>query len=557
MKQVSDKLLLRFTMAFMYIPVAIWLFTWCGLWIAVPATAAVIYGLYRFTKDMTGRTDYSLPVLILFCIALSAVLIKGGHLAIFSQHSDWFKSNAIMTDMAERSWPVVYENGKEEAMLTYYTGIYILPALAGKAFGIGACRYVLFIETILTALLIYLNLCRCLRVKSAAQSALIALCLLIFNLPTVLFEAVQMLLGRFGVREAYTTVVNSTYLVTWDIPVYEQNWEPLPQGYMYTANMIGEAGFRGMYVAQTSFLPHYMITLITTVWFGNRDKPGSYMFIWVPAALYCSMSLPYAFILVTAGFIGRLMESKKRFRIIADNIICAVPAMPLAVYYTGYMLGEKEGGYYALSLNGTLPMTLLMFMTCALPLFAFSYRKNCEDTLFWLTGLLMLLSCIPSYGRFNDLMITGTIPLVALLLIYTAKTLVRGLDGGLAGYRGRRSSTLCKAALLLFMAMGTVNATRIYKVNGLKELAESFQEDLRDAETTYTYTDLTERYGIDVKDSNYKDCDYKFIVDRNGYTYGTMAIFADRDAKCEHDLKYNYFTYDYRGSPFWNIFARK
>lgn len=557
MRQISDRLLMRVTMIFIYLPVAIWLFTWCGLWIAVPAAAAVTYGLHIFTRDMTGRTEYSLPVLILFCVAFSAVLVKGGHLAVFTQHSDWYKSNAVMTDMAERSWPVTYENGGESAMLTYYTGIYIVPALAGKVFGTDACRYVLFAETVLTGLLLYLNLCRCLGVKSTAQSAVIAACLLMFNLPMALLSAVQAMMIRLDIPSASNMAVNSTYLVLWEGSIYGQDFEPLTEGYSYTMEHIGDAGFRGSYTGITAFLPYYMTVLITAVWHRSRENTGSYAFIWAPMALYCALAVPYIFVLVVAEFICRLAGPGKKLPAVAGNVIGAVPVVPLAAYYAGYLLGDKEGSENTLMLSPVLPMALLMFAVCVLPVIIMAYRENKGDRTYWMAGALMLLSCVPAYGRFNDLMITGTVPLMALLLIFTANTLVRGLDGGLKQYGGKRSATARKIALALLLLTGTLYATGLHKTESLSELADSFADDLRDGEVIYTYSDFTATYGIDVKDSIYKDIEYQFIINETGYTYGTMAVFADRGAKCENDLKYNYFTYDYRDSLFWKAFARK
>ncbi len=51
-----------------------------------------------------------------------------------SQASDWSKSNAVLRDLVNHTWPVYYSNGGEESSLSYYIAAYLLPAVIGKIF---------------------------------------------------------------------------------------------------------------------------------------------------------------------------------------------------------------------------------------------------------------------------------------------------------------------------------------------------------------------------------------------------------------------------------------
>lgn len=48
------------------------------------------------------------------------------------QSADWSKHNAVLRDLIEKEWPVLYHNEDESSLLTYYLGQYLVPALSGK-----------------------------------------------------------------------------------------------------------------------------------------------------------------------------------------------------------------------------------------------------------------------------------------------------------------------------------------------------------------------------------------------------------------------------------------
>lgn len=57
-----------------------------------------------------------------------------GHLTY--ANSDWVKHDAVLADLAHHPWPVTYLSAPDgDMVLRYYTGLYIVPALATKVFG--------------------------------------------------------------------------------------------------------------------------------------------------------------------------------------------------------------------------------------------------------------------------------------------------------------------------------------------------------------------------------------------------------------------------------------
>ena len=55
MFKVKNKTLMLVSMLVSYVPIVVFLFTWCNLMIAIIGTASVGYGFYRFLKDIDGE----------------------------------------------------------------------------------------------------------------------------------------------------------------------------------------------------------------------------------------------------------------------------------------------------------------------------------------------------------------------------------------------------------------------------------------------------------------------------------------------------------------------
>ncbi len=79
-------------------------------------------------------------------VLLTSVLLLGisgiggyGH-----QDTDWLKHNAILKDLVERPWPVVYKLGGQDVPLVYYVAYYLPAALLGKLGGWSLANQALF-----------------------------------------------------------------------------------------------------------------------------------------------------------------------------------------------------------------------------------------------------------------------------------------------------------------------------------------------------------------------------------------------------------------------------
>lgn len=552
MRTLKNKTLMQITMIFIYIPIILWLFMWCNIFIALIATAVSVYGFYQFTKDITGEMEYSLPILIFLTVIILVIFIKCGYCGIFNQHYDWYKTNAVMSDLVNYDSPVYYEtvteNGTEQAMLTYYLGIYMFPSLMGKMLGENICCYFLLFQQMITVILIYLNLCKCLKAKKIVQMLFIAFIMTFFDFPMIFACIVQKTLQILGYTPAFATEVSTWAVATYPFNIWDSNSNLIDPLYIYKDDPTMILEFRGLEAGQMAFVPYYIIMLVTTVWYDNKDKLKSYMFIWIPMALYCCLAIPYILIIVAGVFIYQIIKTDKKIPIIRDNLISLISVIPVFIYLAGNIFGKKENSYNGLTFANINLFTVLYPLVCVLPFFIVAYKSNKNDKIYYATGILMFISCFLSFGRYNDLMITGTIPLTTMLIIFVSKNEMQNIEKGF--HNLLKTEKISKFVLLILLLIPLATNFTYLKEWDIKE-------KLNSNIYSYDYNLLSEIEDIDLKETRYYDLDTILYNTRIGSTYGTMGQFANRYGKYEDDLKYNYFTYDYPDSLFYKFFARK
>ncbi len=123
---------------YLYSEVFIFILGWLAWPVAVACTALTAAALWFFWRDIRhdeGECHISCATLATLTILLVALCVVCGQGAFVGQDGDWEKHNAVFRDLTLRPWPVFYDNGQERAMLGYYIGTYLPPALIGKLFG--------------------------------------------------------------------------------------------------------------------------------------------------------------------------------------------------------------------------------------------------------------------------------------------------------------------------------------------------------------------------------------------------------------------------------------
>ena len=111
------------TILFFLLTLKIWIGTICSIGLLI----ALYFAIHGYNND----TFFSIPLknLIIVAILVMAWCILCGQGGIMAQKPDHHWRNAIMRDMVNYDWPVIYENGTG---LVYYIGYWVVPALIGK-----------------------------------------------------------------------------------------------------------------------------------------------------------------------------------------------------------------------------------------------------------------------------------------------------------------------------------------------------------------------------------------------------------------------------------------
>ncbi len=137
----------RAALLYLAIPVIVFLFNWYIPLLAVPLSAGIIYCIFRFpvaqSKPLSKRMLIASLIAILVWVYLSGI---GGY--VF-QNSDHPYRNAVLRDLVNCEWPVVYNGSDGHAsMLCYYFTYWIPAALVGKVLGLALAQHFLYIWTV-------------------------------------------------------------------------------------------------------------------------------------------------------------------------------------------------------------------------------------------------------------------------------------------------------------------------------------------------------------------------------------------------------------------------
>ena len=109
-----------------------------SLWIVVKATAGAPAGL------LAARVE---PWTFALCwIVALALLVLGGEGHFFFANYDWFNRDAVLADLVRQRFPVFYEYQGAEFFLRAPLGMYLIPAVVGKLFGLSAAHLALLAQ---------------------------------------------------------------------------------------------------------------------------------------------------------------------------------------------------------------------------------------------------------------------------------------------------------------------------------------------------------------------------------------------------------------------------
>ena len=149
----------RLAIAYLLLPVVIWLVGWFEWWFGVPFAVLVALGLWQalgparaslnwqtFCRTLRAALRPATVMLLLIAFAWVMATAAGGVFDV--HHPEWHKHRSIFLDLSRSEWPVhlpawtsdlsVFLPGEADrpgSLLRYYLGYYMVPGLLGKWLG--------------------------------------------------------------------------------------------------------------------------------------------------------------------------------------------------------------------------------------------------------------------------------------------------------------------------------------------------------------------------------------------------------------------------------------
>lgn len=500
--EIKIKKLVIAALVYMYLPVLVFFAGWLKPAAAFLVSLATAAGLYLGIRLWYGEEEESIRVsgklLIAAGIFILFMCFNTGIGGFTGQSGDWAKHNAVLHDMIDRPWPVIYSNAYGDSMLSYYIGQYLLPSLMGKLTGsfraAELAMYMLAAAGLYLVWLVMLAVCRARGYKKQAM------CLIL-----LFFFGSLLILGQAVIGNLYPE----------NFPYGSHEWmNPETVRLQYTTNW-----------SLLKWVPGQAIVpwLATALLLLRPEKTETYVMIGIPVILFSGFAMLGLGIMMLALYIcyaagrqegGRRKRFGRAFSL--SNILLSISVGGTAIlYFLGNLSGEKPE-YLKLHLLNYGQKKIFYFIFC---FFMFGYyaillfKENRRNSVYWITIISLCIFPLFTMGKYNDFAMRTSIPALFTMLILNIRFIFYDTEG-----KERDSFLVRKTLLSAGLVIGM-----IYPMLNLREAVGSYE---------------TGKLGrLDV--------------------YGSLEQFSSpMDPEIEDDLKYNYYTYDLENDIFYRYLGR-
>lgn len=490
---------------YIYIPILLFIICWIKLPLAILACIIITKALRIFIQSIKSEeSDDVIKINIIFGVFIFITIFAIGFVCGWSgyghQTEDWPKHNAILHDLTEKDWPVIYKNNNDISMLTYYIGQYIVPAFIGKTVGLDfqGTLCVNWIWSSLGVCLVWLIFLFAAKANTTyKQLCAIILIMLgggMMTLQQEIGHAVfpnEILLGMDGWRDYFLCF--GRYMLQ-----YRTNFIALRWAYGQTI----------------------VIWICVTIFYQKNFDIKNYMVMLIPAVLFGTFSFVSLVFLAIASYIVYIKRIhcfkqiiKSTFSIQNCLIFFSI-GIVLFLYYYGFIIQEKpEGvGFELVTYSGKDLSIYIIFISGSFLIYALCVFKENYGNIIYLSSII-IMSVLPfvKFGVANDLLMGACIGPSFILYIVLAKFIFNQSNS--KTYIQRR------AVLLVLLCIGFIKpAIEIYHC-------------------------LTQY-------------DYSEYVPNDSFV--TLEGFANRErTDIGIDVQYNYYTYDAYESLFMKYIGKQ
>jgi hypothetical protein len=423
-------LLDRLVIAYLALPLAIFLGGWLQLWVALPLLACLAYSLRPLLSTAAAGSQIApitrLHLTVGILTGLAWTYFGGTAHFVFS-NTDWYVRDAVLHDLVASPWPVGYGpvNGSE-SMLRAPLAYYLPAASVGKFAGLYAAHLTLAAWTAIGASLFLLQVLS-LTPSRAGVAIMVALIVVFFSGLDIIGNLIN-----FGPR----------FIALWHIDNHLEWWAG---SYQYSSM-----------TTQLFWVPNHALSGWLTIGLLCRDRQGTPLDTMLPLVIVASAlwspltalgAVPYVIWKVTAAMVRDRSLGLLHPRVWA-------PALLIGIAVAGYLMldpgnipkgwtvGNSREGFVE-SLLRQAQFFLLEAGLIGLAILAL--RRSSHVVL-----ALIILAILPMarFGPGNDLVMRGSIPSLVILLIGACLALVAKAPD----LHGRR----WKIALGALLAIGAV-----------------------------------------------------------------------------------------------------
>jgi thiamine biosynthesis lipoprotein ApbE len=510
MKTNSKNLLLT-TLIYIYLPLAIFMLGFCAwyVWLITFGVCGYIlkhmYDSYRIDDDIKETVTISPVILAISLVIIIALCIIMGFGGIFIQAGDWGKHNALLHDLTDMSWPVIYTEN-EKALLTYYIGQYMIPTLIGKIgasifgsisndvnFGFNISAIAMSVWGAFGLYIAYLNLIRLTRSNTKLKQ--IRTLIIMFFFCGALILAQSVLSGIY--KDDMYSVGAHHWLLCRDFHL------------QYRSNFV---------MLRWTYPQVIVIWLISMLFLMHKKRVRYYVILIAPVLMYGTFSVLFLALAAISLAVYEVLDSKERKKTIKEIFgfenfgAFLTMGFVFIAYFLGYLQVDKPSALrlrvHDININSIF--IILVFDFFMFGIYAICVYKEQKNNILYYT-VIAFLTVLPifSMGLYNDLVMGASIPALFFLMTYVIETLNKKKETREYGLR---------SGIIIF----TLLIGMWYPVMEIRDIVD---------------------YGI--KDGGTLD------------VYGTLGRYADRYSDEGIDLIYNYFTYDTDGKLFYEYLMRK
>jgi len=433
----GSRLLAQCSLAYLALPVAIFLGTWLNPWIGWPALlllGVLIARCRRLGAGTAAENTAPKPQLwrrIMPGLILAVLVAISGVGGLGYQDFDWQKHNAMLHDLVSGSWPVHYAVWGG-CWLNYYIAYYLPAAVVGRLLGWTAANVALVVWT-LAGFLIAWHWVR--RLSGAGM----LLSLAVF----VGFSGLDMV-GQ---------IAKGTQCV---IPLHLEWWAAFAQ---YSSNMTL------MFWVPQHAIPGWILTSLLLYWH-REDKPVSFAPC-IAMAVVWSPFVAMGLLPLWGWHAAYRWRAGTRPTITAEFVGGCVLAAPLAGFFamrypppiSPAALGGSGGGFSLTHPSSLLVFGAFFFLEVGAYVMLVGERllhrrgtRNGGEELALLIVATVVLLLLPRfcYGYSNDLTMRASIP--SLLVIQLL--LLRGLKREWSAAKGNRESVAFVRIVAVLLLIG-------------------------------------------------------------------------------------------------------